>query len=110
MKRALCYPDGLAVLRARVKEKEHGPETGRVWKAEGNLLGCTTLLAPRELSSQDTSSLQWLEKETGQISLGWKPLTSTFSFQTRSGAGWRQITALSVTPGQGCPCYQPSTF
>lgn len=49
--------------------KEHGPETGRVWKAEGKLLECTTLLAPG-FPLQDTSSLQWLEKETGQISLG----------------------------------------
>lgn len=33
-------------------------------------IGMYHATGPKELSSQDTSSLQWLEKETGQISLG----------------------------------------
>lgn len=34
--RALCYQTGCLCWGQGVKEKEHGPETGRVWKAEGN--------------------------------------------------------------------------
>ena len=54
-------------------------------------IGMYHTAGPKELSFQDASSLQWLEKETGQISLGRNSLTSTFSFQTRSGAGWKRV-------------------
>lgn len=33
-------------------------------------IGMYHAAGPKELSFQDASSLQWLEKETGQISLG----------------------------------------
>ena len=70
MKRGHC-----AIKRAGCVEGKGSRRRNMGLRLEGygrlkETIGMYHAAGPKELSSQDTSSLQWLEKETGQISLG----------------------------------------